>query len=78
MKKIYSEQEFAYVVSSITGFTDQVGGELLAKALIGATTPKYSSVRLGIKGTQALNLLDSSPVFVAGACGLNPSTGSMS
>ena len=76
MKKIYSEQEFGYVVSSITGFTDQVGGELLAKALIGATTPKYSSVRLGIKGTQALNLLDSSPEFVAGACGLNPSTGS--
>lgn len=76
MKKIYSEQEFGYVVSSITGFTDQVGGELLAKALIGATTPKYSSVRLGIKGTQALNLLDSNPVFVAGACGLNPSTGS--
>ena len=37
--KIYSEQEFSYVVSSITGYTDQVGGELLAKGLIGATTP---------------------------------------
>ena len=72
MKKIYSEQEFSYVVSSITGYTDQVGGELLAKALIGATTPKYSSVRLGIKGTQALNLLDSNPTFQAGACSLNP------
>jgi hypothetical protein len=71
--KIYSEQDFSYVVSSITGYTDQVGGELLAKALIGATTPKYSSVRLGIKGTQALNLLDSSPVFQAGACSLSTS-----
>ena len=71
--KIYSEQEFSYVVSSITGYTDQVGGELLAKALIGATTPRYANVRLGIKGTQALNLLDSSPTFQAGACSLSTS-----
>jgi len=71
--KIYSEQEFSYVVSSITGYTDQVGGELLAKALIGATTPKYASVRLGIKGTQALNLLDSNPTFQAGNCSLSTS-----
>ena len=71
--KIYSEQEFSYVVSSITGYTDQVGGELLAKALIGATTPRYANVRLGIKGTQALNLLDSTPTFQAGACSLSAS-----
>lgn len=71
--KIYSEQDFSYVVSSITGFTDQVGGELLAKALIGATTPRYVNVRLGVKGTQELNLLDSSPTFQAGSCSLSPS-----
>lgn len=71
--KIYSPQEFGYVVSSISGFTDQVGGELLAKALVGATTPKYVNVRLGIKGTQALNLLDSAPVFQSGACGFSAS-----
>jgi hypothetical protein len=71
--KNLSKENFSYVVSSITGFTDQVGGELLAKALIGATTPKYTTVRLGIKGTQQLNLLDSSPAFQAGACGWNAS-----
>lgn len=71
--KNYSKEDFSYVVSSITGFTDQVGGELLAKALVGAQTPKYVNVRLGIKGTQALNLLDSSPSFQAGACGWSPS-----
>ncbi len=71
--KNYTKENFSYVVSSITGFTDQVGGELLAKALIGATTPKYANVRLGIKGTQQLNLLDSSPSFQAGACGWNAS-----
>lgn len=71
--KNYSKENFSYVVSSITGFTDQLGGELLAKALVGATTPKYANVRLGIKGTQTLNLLDSSPSFQAGACGWNAS-----
>lgn len=71
--KTYSKEDFSYVVSSITGFTDQVGGELLAKALVGAQTPKYVNVRLGIKGTQALNLLDSSPSFQSGACGWSAS-----
>ena len=46
---------------------------MLAKALIGATTPKYANVRLGVKGTQALNLLDSNPTFQAGQCSLSPS-----
>ena len=71
--KNYSKEDFSYVVSSITGFTDQVGGQLLAKALVGAQTPKYVNVRLGIKGTQALNLLDSAPSFQAGACGWSAS-----
>ena len=71
--KIMSKQEFSYNVSSIGGYTDQVGGELLSKALIGATTPKYVNVRLGIKGTQALNLLNSTAYFQDGTCGWNPS-----
>jgi hypothetical protein len=70
--KIYSKEEFAYVVSSISGFTDEVGGQLLSKALVGAQTPKYVNVRLGIKGSQALNLLNSAPVFQAGDCSLTP------
>lgn len=70
--KILSREQFAYDVASIGGYVDQVGGELLAKALIGATTPKYVNVRLGIKGTQALNLLNSSLTFQSGTCGWNP------
>ena len=70
--KIYSKEEFAYVVSGISGFTDEVGGQLLSKALVGAQTPKYVNVRLGIKGSQALNLLNSAPVFQAGDCSLTP------
>jgi len=72
MKK-YSKEDFAYVVSSITGFTDQSSQELMAKALIGATTPTYANVKLGIKGTQTLNLVDSTPAFQAGACGWSAS-----
>jgi len=72
--KIYSKEEFAYAVGGITGFTDEVGGQLLSKALVGAQTPKYVNVRLGIKGSQALNLLDSnaSVMFQSGACSLTP------
>ena len=73
--KILSREEFAYDVASIGSYVDQVGGELLSKALIGATTPKYVNVRLGIKGTQALNLLNSNIVFENGTCGWDTNTG---
>jgi hypothetical protein len=70
--KILSKEQFAYDVASIGGYVDQVGGELLSKALIGGTTARYANVRLGIKGTQALNLLNSVAVFQDGTCGWNP------
>ena len=65
--------KFSYDVSGITGFTDQVGGMLLSKSLVGATTPQYSNVRLGIKGTQAINLLDSTLAVQDGDCGWSQS-----
>lgn len=71
--KTYSKEDFAYVVSSITGFTDQTSTELMMKALVGATTAKVVTPRLGIKGTQQIQVLDSSPAFQAGACGWNAS-----
>ena len=73
--KILKKENFAYDVSTIGAYVDQVGGELLAKALIGATTPSYVNVKLGINGTQAVNLLNSSIQFQAGTCGWDP-TGS--
>jgi len=73
--KILKKENFSYDVATIGSYVDQVGGELLSKALIGATTPKYVNVKLGIKGTQALNLLNSNIVFQAGECGWNPPTG---
>jgi hypothetical protein len=70
--KILSKQQFEYDVATIGGYVDQVGGELLSKALIGGTTARYANVRLGIKGTQALNLLNSTAVFQDGTCGWLP------
>jgi hypothetical protein len=71
--KILSKEQFAYDVASIGGYVDQVGGELLSKALIGGTTARYANVRLGVKGTQALNLLNSTAYFQDGTCGWSPS-----
>ena len=71
--KILSKEEFSYSINSIGGYVDQVGGELLAKALIGGTTAKYVNLRTGIKGTQALNLLNSQAYFQDGTCGWEPS-----
>jgi hypothetical protein len=71
--KILSKEQFAYDVSTIGNYVDQVGGELLSKALIGGTTARYANVRFGIKGTQALNLLNSTAYFQDGTCGWSPS-----
>jgi len=70
--KIYSKDEFSYVVSSITGFTDQSSQEIVAKALIGATTPANTTIKLGVRGTQQVQLLNSSLNFKEGACGWDP------
>ena len=66
-------QAFSYDVSTIGGYSDQVGGQLLAKALIGGTTAANVNLRTGIRGTQALNLLDSTPVIQDGNCSLSAS-----
>jgi hypothetical protein len=65
--------KFSYDVSAISGFTDQEGGMLLSRSLVGATTPQYANIRLGIKGTQAINLLDSTLNVQDGDCGWSQS-----
>ena len=71
--KNYSKEDFSYVVSSITGFTDQTSTELMMKALVGGPTAKVGQVKLGIKGTQQIQIMDSNPAFQAGACGWSAS-----
>lgn len=71
--KILSKQEFAYDVSTITGFTDQTSTELITKSLLGAVTPQNITVRLGLKGTQQIQVMDSTLTFQEGGCGWSPS-----
>jgi len=73
--KILKRENFDYDVASIAGYVDQVGGELLAKALIGGTTAKYINIRTGIKGSQVINLLNSNIVMQDGVCGWDPDSG---
>jgi len=73
--KILSKKEFEYDVATITGYTDESSTELITKSLLGATTAGLVSLRLGLKGTQQVQILDSDPVFQVGGCGWN-ATGS--
>ena len=73
--KILKKENFNYDVAAIAGYVDQVGGELLAKALIGGTTAKYINIRTGIKGSQVINLLNSNIVMQDGVCGWDPDSG---
>lgn len=70
--KILNKQEFSYDVSTITGFTDQSSTELVVKSLVGGVTAGVATVKLGIKGTQQVQVLESDPIFQVGGCGWNP------
>lgn len=72
MEKILNRQEFAYEVSTITGFTDQTSTELITKSLLGGITAQNVTVRLGLKGTQQIQVLDSTIYPKDGACGWDP------
>ena len=55
--KILKKEDFLNPdVSTIGGYVDQVGGELLAKALIGGTTAKYVNLKTGIKQARILSI----------------------
>lgn len=63
--------DFSYDLSSLSTYTDEVGGELIAKSVLKGKTAEYVRVQPGVKGTQAINLLDSTLAVQNGACGWN-------
>ena len=67
--KILNKQDFAYSVGTITGFTDQTSTELITKSLLGGITASNIQVRLGLKGTQQIQVLDSTLYPQDGSCG---------
>jgi hypothetical protein len=62
---------FNFDLTGLSTYTDEVGGELIAKAVLKGKTAEYVKVAPGIKGSQSLNLLDSSLTVQDGTCGWN-------
>lgn len=62
----------AFNVSQITAFTDETSQALITKAVLKGRTLDYVTVVPGIKGTQALNIMDNTITISAEACGWNP------
>lgn len=65
--------DFGFNLSSLSTYTDEVGGELVRRAILEGETAKIIRVQPGIKGSQAINLLDSNLVVQPGSCGWNSS-----
>jgi hypothetical protein len=68
-----TKYEFGFNLSSLSTYTDEVGGELMRKAILEGETAKIIKVQPGVKGSQAINLLDSTLVVQDGSCGWNAS-----
>jgi len=67
------KQKFSFDLSALETYTDEVGGLLLAEAVVKGKTAQLCYVQSGIKGTQAINLLTSNLVVQDGSCGWNTS-----
>lgn len=65
--------DFGFNLSSLSTYTDEVGGELMRKAILEGETAKIIKVQPGIKGSQSINLLDSTLVVQDGSCGWSSS-----
>lgn len=64
---------FGFNLSSLSTYTDEVGGELIRRAILEGETMKIIKVQPGVKGSQSINLLDSTLVVQDGTCGWNAS-----
>lgn len=67
------QYNFGFNLSSLSTYTDEVGGELIRRAILEGETAKIIKVQPGIKGSQAINLLDSTLVVQDGTCGWSSS-----
>ena len=65
--------DFSFNLSSLSTYTDEVGGELIRRAILESETIKLIKVQPGVKGSQAINLLNSDLYVQDGTCGWDPS-----
>lgn len=66
------------IVSALTAYVDQLGfNKILIESVFSARTAKIATIQTGVKGTQAINLITSQPVFQNAQCGLISGSGSV-
>jgi len=73
MENKMKKHDFSFDLTALNTYTDEVGGLLLAEAIVKGKTAELCYVQSGIKGTQALNLLTSTLNVQDGSCGWNSS-----
>jgi len=61
--------DFGFNLATLSTYTDEVGGELIRRAILEGETAKIIKVQPGIKGSQSINLLDSTLYVQDGTCG---------
>lgn len=68
--KPMTKQQFAYdIASNLTGFTDQSSTEILTGSLLGAPTAGVVNKRLNVKGSQNVQIMDSTISVQDQSCG---------
>ena len=65
--------DFGFNLSSLASYTNEVGGELMRRAILEGETARIIKIQPGVKGSQAINLLDSTLVVQDGGCGWSSS-----
>ena len=73
MENKMKKHDFSFDLTALNTYTDEVGGLLLAEAIVKGKTAELCYVQSGVKGTQAINLLTSTLNVQDGACGWNSS-----
>jgi len=71
--KKYIKNSFDYDVSGLSPYTDETREELIVRSVTEAETLTYIAIQQGIKGTEALNLMDDSIVYQTADCTMTPS-----
>ena len=70
--KKYIRNSFDYDVSGLSPYTDETREELIVRSVTEAETLAYIAIQQGIKGTEALNLMDDSIVYQTADCSMTP------
>jgi len=70
--KKYVKSNFDYDVSALAPYIDETREDLIVRSVTEAKTLQYIAIQQGIKGSEALKLMDDSIVYQSGDCSMTP------